>query len=938
MSDEPPVPKPKPRRRRRLLRVLSWLISFAMLTLITLGVLVCLVLQNLDFITEWSIARLIPGASVQLKRVELHGWNEVRVQELELSAKASGAVLLRLEGGRMLFAYDELLSGKLQEIELIAPELTASPDLFALFSGKGSENPDERRVPPGWSVNHLRIDKARFSLPASETLPVDVQAMFSVDWKDLDLLSDRAREVRELTIDEISVSWAGSETVVAHIEKILVGITLEGIFEGRRIDSVSVSTGSLTMDAAGWQQIQSIRLPEPGAARPGPARDPWTVAVLELGKLDVNLTDLAQPLESAHFQVSGTLHELGRRDAGALASEVRISALRIESGQDQDPPMFAMDEARVQFTFDGLAAKRIDEVTLTNPSIHLENEFSRIPDKAGPPRGGQLVDHTPSRAEWQIDRLTTAYGELAYNPQKPGEPIVSARFAFDLQNVGTTTDTIAQLHELVVWDVQLRELPDEDRPILGVDSVKVEFSLDELLEEKTIHHVDVAGGRLWIGAALAKLLAARAPESPGTQIKSNDTGWQIATLDVKGIRTRLDDARVDVSDIFLTINTQLQNIPLGVAAVELLDEVRTLEFADVEIRSPLNREILILKLRSVFVRFTINELLKNHIREIVILRPTIYLNQDLFIYMERASAKDQNAAPAPDRPNWSIGAVETKFGRLVIGSGAGSDVGLPLAFESRVQNLSFDRLAELQIDAALQIPKQSYVFKSYQIELDSVEGDLRFSYPPEKGEQNLVQKLDIAGIRWRQFEAGTSWVAVTFDRQGINGQFGGEAYSGYINGGFSFFFQNDSPWIGWISGERVDTAALTNVISPQNFQMTGPLDFEVQIDAFSKNIDRVNGRFSITEPGDMKITKLDDLLGRIPDTWTAIKESTTRIALETLRDYSYTEAGGRLWFVHSQGVLNLDLAGPSGKRAFEFVLHDGDTSEGLWQDESWGKR
>jgi hypothetical protein len=909
-----------------------------MLVLIALGVLAFLVLKNLDSITECSIARLLPGTSVQLKRVELHGWNEVRVQELELSSKASGAVLLRLEGGRMLFAYDELLSGKLQEIELIAPELTASPDLFALFSGKGPENPEERRVPPAWSVNHLRIDNARFSLPATGVLPVDIHASFSVDWKNLDLRSDFAREVRELTIDEISASWAGSETVAARIEKIIVGVTLEGLFEGRRVDSVNVSTGSLAMDAAGWQQIQSVRLPEPGPAQSGPARDPWVVGVLELGKLDISLTELPQPLESARFQVSGTLHELGQRDAGAPTSEVRISGARVESGQDQEPPMLAMDEALIAFTFDGLAAKRIDEVTLTNPSIHLKNELSAKPKKAGPPRGGHQVARAPITTEWQIDHLKTSYGELVYNPKKPGEPLVSARFAFDLQNVGANADAIARMHEFVVWDVQLRESPDDERPILGVDLVNIEFSLNDLLEKKTIQHVGVAGGRLQIGAALTKLLAARPPDSAGSVAASNDTGWRIATLDVEGIRTSLDDAREDVSDLSLTINTQLQNIPLGVAAVDLLDEVRILEFADVEIRSPVNPDVLVLKLRSVFVRFTINELLRNHIREIVILRPTIYLNQDLFIYMEHASAKDKNAAPAPDRPNWSIGVVETKFGRLVIGSGVGTDVGLPLAFESRVQNLSFDRLADLQIDAALQIPKQSYVFKSYQIELDSVEGDLRFSYPPETGQQNLVQKLDIAGIRWRQFEAGTSWVAVTFDRQGINGQFGGEAYSGYINGGFSFFFQNDSPWIGWISGEGVDTATVTNVISPQNFQMSGPLDFEVQIDAFSKNIDRVNGRFSITEPGEMKITKLDDLLGRIPDTWTAIKESTTRIALETLRDYAYTEAGGRLWFVQSQGVLNLDLAGPSGKRAFEIVLHHGDTSEGLWQDASWGKR
>ncbi|MFY8216330.1 MAG: hypothetical protein ACOVMP_06990, partial [Chthoniobacterales bacterium] len=111
-----------------------------------------------------------------------------------------------------------------------------------------------------------------------------------------------------------------------------------------------------------------------------------------------------------------------------------------------------------------------------------------------------------------------------------------------------------------------------------------------------------------------------------------------------------------------------------------------------------------------------------------------------------------------------------------------------------------------------------------------------------------------------------------------------------------------------------------------------------QLDAFSKKIDRVIGKFSITEPGEMRITKMDDLLGRIPGEWPAIKASSTRLALETIRDYAYTEAGGNLWFVQSQGVLKLNLAGPTGNRDFEVVLHDGDASQGLWQDQSWGKR
>jgi hypothetical protein len=172
---------------------------------------------------------------------------------------------------------------------------------------------------------------------------------------------------------------------------------------------------------------------------------------------------------------------------------------------------------------------------------------------------------------------------------------------------------------------------------------------------------------------------------------------------------------------------------------------------------------------------------------------------------------------------------------------------------------------------------------------------------------------------------------VTFDRQGINGSFGGTAYKGYNTGGFSFFFQNDAPWIGWVAGEGIDLKKLTNVISPQNFQMTGPMDYQVQIDARRTNIHRVKGKLEATRPGTLRIAKLDDLLGRIPDAWSGLKQSSTRIALETLRDFDFETCKGNFWFVDSQGVLDLALQGPSGSRKFEVMLHSDDSPQGLWK-------
>ena len=238
----------------------------------------------------------------------------------------------------------------------------------------------------------------------------------------------------------------------------------------------------------------------------------------------------------------------------------------------------------------------------------------------------------------------------------------------------------------------------------------------------------------------------------------------------------------------------------------------------------------------------------------------------------------------------------------------------------------------------LEIPPQRYAFDSYQLEFTSEKGELRFSYPPEKNLNNLVGTIRLKSIRWRQYKASDSWISVTFDRSGINGKFGGKVYGGETWGGFSFFFYADSPWIGWLSGRGISLRELTNILSPQNFQLSGPMEFRLQMDARSHNIERVLGDFRATKPGKMVIGKIDDLLARIPSTWNLVKQGSTRIALQTLRDFEYKKAQGDFWFVDSQGVLRLTLQGPTGSRNFEVVLHADDSPRGRWKNRPTANR
>jgi hypothetical protein len=195
---------------------------------------------------------------------------------------------------------------------------------------------------------------------------------------------------------------------------------------------------------------------------------------------------------------------------------------------------------------------------------------------------------------------------------------------------------------------------------------------------------------------------------------------------------------------------------------------------------------------------------------------------------------------------------------------------------------------------------------------------------------NVVGTVRIKNLRWRQFRGTNSWITATFDREGINGSFGGVLYGGTIAGGFSFFFDAKSPWIGWLSGTRVDLEKLTDIMAPHNFRMTGPLDFTGQVNAESKSIRRLKGRMETKAAGSMEIGKIDDLLARIPPAWSNLKRDSLRVALEAMKDFDYDTGSGDFWFTDGQGIFDLKLQGPLGSRTFQTVLHADESNSGAW--------
>ena len=532
---------------------------------------------------------------------------------------------------------------------------------------------------------------------------------------------------------------------------------------------------------------------------------------------------------------------------------------------------------------------------------------------------------------WEIDEVMIERGSLwAENFGQSGVDL-SAGLNGTLNSLGPAQSE--QLHRLMVDNFYLASHdPAGSLPVMGAGLSQLSFTVAGL-QQGRIAGIRVDAGWMIAGKGFERLMAkgefSPAREPGGALI--------IASLDLVKLQVRPDELPGGLPAISLQVDTALRDVPFGAVADELGEIRHQVEFSDIELLSPTDPLRRAVTVRSAFVIFTLAGLAKRDLEEVKLIGPTVYVGEALFEYMQAADESATEPAAVQESKGWNVDTLRVNFGRVVIAVGGRSEVGLPLAFHTMVRNLSLSSLAGLNVEFVLEVPEEDYDFPAYDLSLGKVRGDLLFNYPPDVLRNNLVNVVKFGRARWRNFHASDLWVSVTFDRKGINGEFGGRAYRGYVNGGFSFFLQPESPWTGWISGQDVDLAPLTADGASQHFVMDGLVDFKVEANGCAAVVERVRGEASGQGKGRMVVNKLNDLLGSLPPDWTALRSELSRVSLETLRDFDYTGARSEFWFVGKQGIIDIRMKGPAGSRNFELVFH-GDEAKRSSRWQQGGRR
>ena len=582
----------------------------------------------------------------------------------------------------------------------------------------------------------------------------------------------------------------------------------------------------------------------------------------------------------------------------------------------RDEPLFRAKEVRLGLGPQWRSGK-FGSLRLVEPFLRLDR--AAVAHFSGGTGGGGGVP-------WEIGEVIIERGYVwAENIGDPGLD-VSVGVNGVLTSLGLAQAD--QIHRLQLDNLSVATREDDVRfPVMGAGRSELDFSLAGLQQGRATG-LRVEDGWMIAGLGLQRLMA----EGGNGATKAPDAALLLESLDLVRMEVQPDGLPGGLPELRLVVNTALRYIPLGSVAGELGEIVHQVEFADVELLSPSDPLRRAVTIHSVFVKFTLSGLARRDLHEVTLLGPTIYVGEPLFEYMKSADDPARLPEPVRESEGWNVSTLRVNFGRVIIAVGGRSQVGLPLAFYTTAKNLSLSSLAGLNVELTLKVPTEDYEFPAYDLALGQVRGDLRFNYPPDPKRNNLVNVVKFERARWRNFRASELWVSATFDSNGINGEFGGKAYRGYVNGGFSFFLQPDSPWTGWLTAEDLDLDPLTADGAPQHLVMDGRADFEVEANGRAAVVERVRGQIKSRGKGRMVVNKLNDLLGAMPAEWSALKRELSRVSLETLRDFDFTEARSDFWFVGRQGMLELRMKGPAGARNLEMVFHGPETDRpARWQ-------
>lgn len=864
--------------------------------------LIVLVMLTIFFVTPlgvWAANRLLPAWNVAADRITLDASGGITVSGLKVRLRGDGSEALALRRARVTFSWRELFRHHLASVDLngvsIAANGAAISEVEKILSGGDPTNSrwriDRLTVRDGFAKASLaalpgaegRFDAEIFSMATPDT-GGKPDTMRLRGWA---LRSRGGREI--ISIPEATLAFTVLELSSGHLRSLVV-------------DGAQIALAK-----------EDLALLHPGSPGTGPAR-PWRVDVLAIDRANVRIDFPNAPLVEGGV----TLHaaDLGTdRSESRAPGELRIANLSVRPRDSRAAPA-TLAAATVQFAGSEILAGHVREVRLDAPSVNFNDAWRGVISSL---RNGGAS--SAAAFPFQIDQLIVDGGkaDIALAGMPPMQGTIGARFA----NLGAGDATLqtVEFHDLHFG------IPDPPDGVfhewLSLPKVKVTFSLADLTQHHRIRSIDLDGAAFRFDRECRAMFAR---QHVGAAEKQSASAVPLIAdeMNLRNARVSLDDLGLGVPPLDFSVNLDLANVPLNDPLSAETAEVQTLELSNINFVSPLDPFVPVLALPSIFLRWTPAGLRARQIEHLEIVGPAIHVGPDLFWYMdlvEQRRAELEAAAPATPNavpaPAWRVKRFDATAGKLVLALDGQARLTLPMPFESHAENLDFQRLSDARLKLVLEVPEQDYENAELGLHLRGVSGKIDFQLPPGAHSENLVQTLKVRDVRWKEFRGRDWWLGLTFDKAGIHGDGGGKICSGEVRAGFTYFLDEREPWTGWVSGSRVDLKELTDKLTPGKAAMTGRANASLALNGLGNSLVRVAGDFRAPTGGNLRITKLDELIAAIPRDWTIAKRDGLRIGLESLRDFPYTAGNASFWLTEPVGQLHVNLDGKLGKRELE---------------------
>ena len=516
-------------------------------------------------------------------------------------------------------------------------------------------------------------------------------------------------------------------------------------------------------------------------------------------------------------------------------------------------------------------------------------------------------------ARWSFANLAIAGGSLLIpDLDGAGVPFIRSDFA-----LSTEEESPAGIHRLQLNKLRLSAA--EDQPAFyKTESASADLDYRKIWTGKGIENVTLKGGVLELGEKL-DALTSKAPANQPTEAATDPTEAETAATNEALLAQLPSFEDLVIKDTRIILQDIAPGLPTVAFGLEKRAGRQRIELVNLEIPSPYNTLIPVARLETIFVEFTLEGLLAQRIDKVEIVSPTIFVGEHLFWYVEhyRDFGTDEDADSADADAGWDIGEIAAHNGNIVIAPKGTALPGfeIPFPFSCRTQ------LGQGVIEAKLNIQSGDYPIPDLELILEGLSGSVAFNLPLQQVDNNLVEVLRADRLRYKQFVGDNPYVTLTYDQAGVYVSFGAEAYSGYINGEFNVYIDENYSWDGWVAGTGVDTEPLTDILTPEYFDMTGIVDVTVVANGTIDELFQAKGTFTGSTGGKIDIRAMEGLAEQIEDPdpivlWMA------DAGVNVIQHFRYENADGKFNLYGREGELGLILGGPDGRREFEVVVHD----------------